>query len=465
MTEQEPAFRDSIGTVSKDGKRVWMFPKKVSGKYYQARTILSFFLLAIMFFLPLIKVNGRPFILLNVIDREFILFGLSFGPHDFFLFLLIAISTVVFIVLFTAVWGRIFCGWLCPQTVFMEMVFRKIEYWIDGDAKDQRKLRAQPMNAKKFGKRLLKFVIFYTISFLIAHTFLSYIIGFENVIRIVTSPPAEHWAGFTAMMVFTFLFFFVFWWFREQACIIVCPYGRLQGVLLDHNSLAVTYDFSRGEPRGKLKKGTERSEGDCIDCHLCVDVCPTGIDIRDGIQLECVNCTACMDVCDSVMEKVEKPKGLIRYASLNNIKERLPFRFTGRIMGYTILLVVLVSVTGVLLATRTMVEAQILRQPGSTYNLIDSTYITNFYTIQVTNKTFDTLDLEIRLKDIKGEIKFVKEDKKVMPQKTFDGNFILILNRADLKIMNTPIYFTVYADGKEIETKKTSFMSDRQNTQ
>lgn len=232
------------------------------------------------------------------------------------------ITFFVFIILFTVVFGRVWCGWACPQTIFMEMVFRKIEYWIEGDAAKQMKLKNMPWTAEKIFKRVLKYVIFMAISLLIAHTLMAYLIGVDKVIDIVTASPYEHWSGFLGMLFFTGIFFWVFSYFREQACIAVCPYGRLQGVLLNKDSMAVSYDFKRGEPRGKIKKGEiQEGQGDCIDCKLCVHVCPTGIDIRNGTQLECVNCTACMDACDEVMTKVNRPKGLIRIASYNGIVE------------------------------------------------------------------------------------------------------------------------------------------------
>jgi cytochrome c oxidase accessory protein FixG len=321
--EEAETFRNQLATVTDDGKRKWVYPKKPSGRFHRARIIVSAILLLILVLTPFIKVNGHPFMLFDFLNRKFILFGVLFGPHDFHLLVIAMISLVVFVVLFTAVFGRIFCGWACPQTIFMEMVFRKIEYWIEGDSKDQRKLKSAPWTGIKFWKKFTKQVIFFAIAFFISNIFLSYIIGIDELIKIVTDPPSEHLQGLFAITVFSGIFYFVFSNFREQACTIVCPYGRLQGVLLDRDSIVIAYDNVRGEPRKRFKKdeGWE-NRGDCIECYQCVEVCPTGIDIRNGIQLECVNCTACIDACDDIMDKIKRPRGLIRYASINSIEKK-----------------------------------------------------------------------------------------------------------------------------------------------
>lgn len=260
-----------------------------------------------MFGMPLIKVEGHSFMMLNIIDRKFIIFGQVFGTHDFFILALGVITIVVSIILFTAIFGRVFCGWACPQTVFLEMVFRKIEFFIEGDYVKQKNLNSAPWSGSKFFKKILKWGIFFALSVLIANTFLAWIIGIDELTHIITDPVSKHMGGFIAMMIFSGVFYFVFAYFREYACIYVCPYGRLQGVLLDKNSTVIAYDYVRGEPRGKIHKGEERTGGDCIDCKECMAVCPTAIDIRNGTQLECVNCTACIDACDNIMDKIGEP--------------------------------------------------------------------------------------------------------------------------------------------------------------
>lgn len=455
---QNDSFRDSIATINEKGKRAWVYPKKPKGYFTNARTFVSVILLAILFIMPFIKTDGHPFILLNVLERRFILFGLSFGPQDFYLFVLAMITIIVFVVLFTAVFGRIFCGWICPQTVFMEMVFRKIEYLIEGDAAKQRALDKAPLSSSKSIKKTSKHIIFYLISFFIANTFLAYIIGIDNLLKIVQSPPSEHLTGFIAIVIFSGVFYFVFAKFREQACIIVCPYGRLQGVLLDQNSIIVAYDYVRGEPRGKIKRNEDRTKGDCIDCGLCVDVCPTGIDIRNGVQLECVNCTACIDACDYVMKKTNKPKGLIRYDSLKGIKEKAKKRITPRVISYSVLLVILLTIFSLLLANRKEVDVEVLRTPGLLSQEQPDNRISNLYNIEVVNKTYRTIAIDIKLLNMKGEIKIIGQKLEVKSQGVFETKLLLILNKNDLKEQNTPLTLGVYENGKLISTINTSFL-------
>ena len=364
-------FRDSIATVDQSGKRIWMYPKKPKGRFTNARTYVSWVLLAFLFGIPWIKVNGHPLFLFNILERKFILFGVTFMPQDFHLFVLAMLTMLVFIILFTVVFGRLFCGWVCPQTIFMEMVFRKIEYAIEGDAPAQRRLNKAPWTGEKIRKKVFKQVIFFVIAVLVANTFLSYIIGIDEVIRIATEPVSEHLGGFIAMIIFSFAFYFVFSYLREQVCTTICPYGRLQGVMLDRNSIVVAYDWIRGEPRGKIKKQRPakqgalqemataattveepRELGDCIDCKMCIHVCPTGIDIRNGTQLECVNCTACIDACDEIMDKVDRPRGLIRYDSIEGIQQGRKKIMTPRAYAYTAVLAIMVAANVVFMSLR-----------------------------------------------------------------------------------------------------------------
>ncbi len=455
---QEEAFRDSLATITQEGKRKWIFPKKPSGKFYIARSILSVFLLIFLFGAPFVKIGGHPLLLLNVIDRHFVIFGIPFGPHDLHLFALTMIAIIVFIFLFTVVYGRLFCGWICPQTIFMEMVFRKIEYWIEGDWLKQKSLKNAPWNSEKILKKTSKQIIFFAISFLIANTFLSYIIGVDKLYILITDGPGKHFGAFFAILIFSGLFYFVFSYFREQACTLICPYGRLQGVMLDQNSVVIHYDYKRGEPRGKLKKDEITNNGDCIDCHLCVDVCPTGIDIRNGTQLECVNCTACIDVCDSVMNKISKPEGLIRYASKTQIETGKQTFLTPRAIGYTIVLVLLVSLLTVLLINRTQVELSILRTPGMLFQEQPGDKISNFYDLKVVNKTFNQFGVKLELQNIKGEIKIIGKDLSVEPQGVTEAKFLVILSRAEIKFLKTPIKISVKSGNNTLDVINTSFI-------
>jgi cytochrome c oxidase accessory protein FixG len=466
--EEAETFRNQLATVTDDGKRKWVYPKKPKGRFHRARIIVSALLLIILVGTPFIKVNGHPLVLFDFLNRKFILFGTLFGPHDFHLLVIGMISLVVFIILFTAVFGRIFCGWACPQTIFLEMVFRKIEYWIEGDAKDQRKLKAAPWTGNKFFKKLTKQIIFFAIAFFISNIFLSYIIGIDELLKIITDPPSEHLQGLTAITIFSGIFYFVFSNFREQACTIVCPYGRLQGVLLDRDSIVIAYDNVRGEPRKRFKKdeGWE-NRGDCIECYQCVEVCPTGIDIRNGIQLECVNCTACIDACDDIMDKIKRPRGLIRYASLNSIEKsersgsnrKSKWRITPREIGYSILLTLLVSVFIILMLNRTDFSVTVLRTAGLLYQEQPNNMVSNLYDLNLVNKTFNEIPVSLKLENIDGELKIVGKEIVMEPQGNIDAKFLVLLKKNELTKMSTPIDIGIYNGDKLIKKVSTSFLA------
>lgn len=459
IKEEDQKYRNKLATVTDEGKRIWIYPKKPSGRFYNARTIVSFILLIILVVTPFIKVNGQPFMLVDFLQRNFVLFGIPFGPHDFHLFVLAMIALIVFIILFTVVFGRVFCGWACPQTIFMEMVFRKIEYWIEGDANDQRKLDAMPWKKEKIFKKGTKNLIFYGIAFFISHVFVAYLVGIDVLKEIVSSPPSENLTGFIALIVFSLIFYWVFTFFREQACTIVCPYGRLQGVLLDQDSIVIAYDHIRGEPRGKLKKDEEQtSKGDCIACSLCVDVCPTGIDIRDGIQLECVNCTACIDACDNVMDKINKPRGLIKYASLNAIEKNTEFRFTGRMTLYSVVLVVLIGILSYLLLTRSEYSIAVLRTPGMIFQEQPNDMISNLYDLNVVNKTFLEIPIKIKLENPAGELQLIGKEIFLKSQQVSDAKFLVFLPKSSLQKMSTQIEIGIYAGDELLKVVKTSFL-------
>jgi cytochrome c oxidase accessory protein FixG len=456
---KDESFRDSVATINQEGKRNWIYPQKPKGKMYNLRTYLSWAYLAVFFTLPFIKNNGEPLFLINIVQRKFILFGAVFWPQDFFIFMLGMITFIVFIVLFTVIFGRVFCGWACPQTVFLEMVFRKIEYLIEGDSAAQRALNKAPWTGQKIRKRVLKHTIFLLLSFIIANTFLSYIIGVDKVFEIAGS-LGSHVGGFIGLLVFSFVFYGVFSWFREQVCLIVCPYGRLQGVLLDKQSVVVAYDYVRGEPREHFKKTAERKGGDCIDCGLCVRVCPTGIDIRNGTQLECVNCTACIDACDSIMHSINKPDKLIRYASEEGIAKGEKLRFTPRMRFYSIVLTVLIGVLVFLIATRDEVQATILRTPGMLYQeQPDSGTISNIYSIKLINKTHQDLPVEMRMESDSGIIELVGKGGIIVPKEaTIERNFFVYLKADKLHERKIPLTIGIYSGGKKIETVKTNFL-------
>lgn len=454
-------FRDSIATVDEKGKRIWVYPKKPAGKYHQWRIFVTAVLLSLLFGGPFLKINGQPFLLLNIFERKFVILGQAFWPQDFVLLAILLITFFVFIILFTVVFGRVWCGWMCPQTLFMEMVFRKIEYAIEGDAAAQRRLDKEPWNFTKIHKKVIKHAIFILISLLIAHTVMAYLIGIENTIAIVSDSPSEHPAGFAGLIIFTGIFYGVYAKFREQACIAVCPYGRLQGVLLTKSSIVVAYDWLRGEPRGHLKKSpSEQSKnGDCIDCKLCVQVCPTGIDIRNGTQLECVNCTACIDACDDVMIKIGKPKGLIRFASYNSIKNSISKIIDGRVVGYSFVLIGLIGLLSFALITRSEVETTVLKVPGTLYQR-EAGFITNLYNVEFVNKTFDPINLEVKIEQPLGALLTKVDGKSItVPAEGLVKNvFFIKIPAHQIKNARTVIILGVYENGKRIDTVKAKFI-------
>lgn len=451
-------FRDSVATISKEGKRNFIFPKKPKGKFYTLRTLVSVVYLIIFFTLPFIKVDEEPLFLFNVIQRKFILFGQIFWPQDFFIFALGLLTFMVFIILFTVVFGRVFCGWACPQTIFMEMVFRKIEYWLDGDMMAQRRLKEMPWNAYKIRKRLTKMAVFYLLSFLIANFFLAYIIGMDEVLAMVKEGIAANPITFVSLLVFSALFFFVYYWFREQVCIVVCPYGRLQGVLLDKKSIVVAYDYVRGEPRGKIKKDTRWDAGDCVDCFACVRVCPTGIDIRNGTQLECINCTACIDACNHIMDKTGRPRGLIRYESEENIAHNKKTKLNWRIAAYSFVLLFLTAALVAMLATRDDIDARVVRASGQMYQALPDGKISNLYNIKLINKTRKDIPVSLKLENMKGEISIVGNKILVPKESYFQTSFFLKIDRQLIEKRKTPVAVGVYQQSKKIETINLTFL-------
>ncbi len=462
-------FRDSIGTINKEGKRAWVFPKKPVGIFYKYRKWVSYFLLIFLLASPFIKINGNQFLMFNVLERKFSIFSFPFWPQDFHIFVIMMLVGVVFIVLFTVAFGRVFCGWMCPQTIFMEMVFRRIEYWIEGDRGKQIKLSKQEWNSEKIKKRLLKWSVFFIISFIIANVFLAYLIGSDTLIFDILDGPTNHISTLISLLIFTSVFYFVFAWFREQVCIIACPYGRLQGVLLDNKSIIVAYDHKRGEGdkgRSKFKKNENREElgkGDCVDCSLCVKVCPTGIDIRNGTQLECINCTACIDACDSIMEGVGYPKGLIRYASEEEIEKKKKFEITPRLKGYIAVLVILLGVLIGMLFLRNNVEASILRLPGQLFEHKENNIISNVYTFKLVNKTSEDIEnVEFKLISHEGTIKLVSHNSFVVPaQGLAEGTLFIEVNASSLSGDKDRVEIGVYSGEELIETTSTSFLGPR----
>jgi cytochrome c oxidase accessory protein FixG len=460
-------FRNTIATADRDGKRKWLYPKRPKGKFHRARGWVTAVLLVVMFGGPFLKINGNPLLMINVVERKFSVLGVIFWPQDNLIFALGFLLFLMGIAVFTAAFGRLWCGWTCPQTVMMEMVFRKLEYLIEGDSSAQKALARSPWTASKLGKRLAKHTIFLVLSFIIGNTLLAYIIGIDALKIIVTDSPARHLSGLMFMGIFTLIFYGIFARFREQACTFICPYGRLQSTLLDENSIVVAYDYKRGEKRGRFSRNepaTERAgrgAGDCVDCFNCVRVCPTGIDIRNGTQMECVNCTACIDACDDVMAKVGRPTGLIRFASLNGIEKNEPIRVTPRIIAYCVILALLgVALLGLLL-TRSDVDVTLLRAPGALFQQTPEGKVSNLYLLKLTNKTHSNKAVELKLENIQGELTVLGGELNLPAEKQTDASVLVAIAPSQLQSGTTPITVRVYAGGKPIDKVKTIFIGPR----
>lgn len=506
-------YRDHIGTINAQGKRAWVYAKKPKGKFFQLRTLVSYILLALMFAGPYVRIHGQPLLLLNILERKFILFGFVFWPQDFYLVVLGLLTMILTIVLFTSVFGRIWCGWTCPQTIFMEMLFRKIEYAIEGDFQAQKQLAISPWNANKIIRKSAKMIIFYLFSFAIANTFLAYIIGSEGLFKIISEPVAQHVGGFAAINLFTVIFFLVFARFREQVCHFACPYGRFQSALVDNDTISVTYDFKRGEKRGTLgnrkkagvgltaggpiaiSKGgvsvtglnapttnlatsagfsvggkealvptanlaTSAGFGDCIDCGACVVVCPSGIDIRNGIQLECVQCTACIDACNKMMDAVSKPRGLIRYTSYNSVTNGYKFPLKWKTLGYLVIWLGVLSVFAGLLLTRDKIETVLLRQPGMLAQKLPDGLIGNLYSAKIFNKTFETQQAELRLAPgVLGELRLIDSLGEIGAQNFALARFFVALKPDAITGPSFPVEVELWSNGVVVARKKTIFIS------
>jgi len=452
-------YRDRVSTVTSSGNRNWVFALKPSGWFYKIRSMVSYAYLAIFFILPFIKVNGMPFFMINIPKGKFIIFSKIFWPQDFFIFAVAMITFIIFIVLFTIVFGRLFCGWACPQTVFMEFVFRKIEWWIEGSPSQQRKLKASPWTGAKLFKKVFKHFLFFSFSFLIANTFLSYILGVDELYKIIREPIRDHVSLLLGLVIFTLFFYGVFAFVREIVCTTICPYGRLQGVMFDKDTMQITYDYNRGEPRGKFKKDQDRNEGDCIDCHKCVQVCPTGIDIRNGLQMECVACTACIDACDDVMKHLNFDPGLIRYASENEISTGQKFHFNARMIAYSILLGILTIIMITLVISRKTIDTYVSRVKGQLYQEVGTDRYSNLFDVKIINKTNKEVQVELKVEEKNGVLKLVGTKQILLKKEAVNEYaFFVEIPKAEIKERSSDLKIGVYSQGEKIQTIKTKFL-------
>ncbi len=457
---RDTSYRNHLSHYDRTGKRKLLHPRFPKGRLATMRMVMAIALLAVFFVGPFIRINGKPLLLVDILNRNFVLFGVTFWPQDLFIILVGIITFAVGIILFTVAFGRLWCGWACPQTIWLEWVFRRIEHLIEGPPKKRIALAKAPWGPKKIVIKLGKQAVFFGIALLVSLTFLAYLIGSERMLSYLSDGFAAHTGAFLGVLAFAGLFWFIFASFRENACILICPYGRLQGVMLDENSIQVTYDWKRGEPRMPLREAKQvEHPGDCIDDdQMCVQVCPTGIDIRNGSQLECVNCTACIDACNAVMAKIGRPRGLIRYAGINEIEAGRKTRFTPRMALYSVVLAVLAGVLVFMLTTRSVTETTILRAPGMTYTEAPDGRIRNLYTAKVINKTDRAMELEFRLVEPGGgEIQMVGQHQDLPPGGVLEGVFLVLVPPDVLKRGKNPVTVEVWDGEQRLETVRTLF--------
>jgi len=399
ITSNAPEAQERVlSTLNRDGSRRWIRPKVSKGRYYRRRLVTAWALIATFTLIPIVKLGGKPLMLFDIAQREFTFFGTTFLPTDTFLLMLLLFSIFIGIFLVTAVLGRVWCGWGCPQTVYMEFLYRPLEILIEGGRKRQIELDESGPDAR----RLLKYAVFFVVSAFLANTFLAYFVGWDRLLDWMTSPPTRHPAAFAVMLGTTLLMFFDFAWFREQTCIVACPYGRFQSVLLDRQSLIVGYDRERGEERAPYRKNDERTAGDCIDCGLCVSTCPTGIDIRDGLQMECIHCTQCIDACDAVMDRVGFDPGLISYTSQAEMENGKRTFLRPRLVVYSAILLVMFGAFAVSLAEKSSADVTLLRGLGAPFSVLPNGDVSNQIRLKIANRSPEERSYLIELIDGEG---------------------------------------------------------------
>lgn len=451
MEENNQSFRDRPTNVDDTGKSKKIYAKQPKGKWYNRRTWFAWLCILFLIFAPIIKINGNPLMLFDIANRKFSIFGNLVWAQDTFILALIMLIVVIFIVLFTVIFGRLWCGWACPQTIFLEMIFRRIEFLFEGNRRNKGNKEKDDFTKKIL--LILKHISFIIISIFFTNVFLMWFTGPWKLIEIITSPVQENKLGFLFMLAVSMFYYIVYAFLREQVCIFFCPYGRLQGVLLDSKSISVIYDYKRGEPRGA------KNEGDCIDCGQCIAVCPTGIDIKNGSQFECINCTACIDECNTVMKKIKKPENLIRFDSVNGIETGKSSIANFRTYAYSAVLVVLIIVLGITVSKRSSVDVSIIRMPGTMYQQTDSLHITNIYNVKIINKTNHQKKIKIKLIDLpEGELQFTSDLTTLIADKASESVLVIKIPLTSLRSRTTDLKIGTYENNKLITVNKINFI-------
>ena len=433
--------RDAVTTINEDGSRFMVHPADVSGRFTHGRRIVGYALIVWFVALPWIQINGHPALFLDIAARRFHLFGFTLAFQDTWMLFFVVSGLAFSLFYVTALWGRVWCGWTCPQTVYLEQVYRRIERWIEGDATARRKLDAAPISPGKIGKRLFKHGLFIVVSFLIAHIFLAYFVSLPGLWERMTHSPLEHWHGFVFVFGATIVLYGNFAWFREQLCIVICPYGRFQSALIDSHSKNVAYDATRGNPPGKPR---DPAAGDCIDCRRCVQVCPTGIDIRQGLQLECVGCAACIDACDDIMDKVKRPRGLIRYASEEELAGRVTRWIRSRTVLYTLLLTIGAGIALFAIVNVEPIHVSATRMTGSPFYVTD-TVVRNQYQLRLINKTDHPIGFTISVEALDGpaiQTAGFEQAVTIEPMGESLATLVVLVERGDFE-GNFPVRLTV----------------------
>ncbi len=430
---------DTLSVLDDHGSRRYVYPADAKGKWSRIKPWVYLVLIGIYLTLPFLEVAGRPAVLIDIAQRRFFFFGLTFNAQDFWLAFFVLTGIGFSLIVVAALWGRVWCGWACPQTVFLDGLFRRIERLIEGPAEARRRLANAPMDPEKFVKKGLKHLIYISLSFAIAHLFLAYFVGADQLGQMIADGPANHMSTFLPALVMMVIIYGNFYWFREQLCIVICPYGRLQSVLQDKDTVNIVYDPRRGEPRGKVKKvdfpivqprmgesAEEPAQGDCVDCGRCIAVCPTNIDIRNGHQLECIGCAYCADACDEVMTKLHRPKGLIRYDSLRGVETGTRRFWRPRVFFYAFMGALGFTVASLVMLANDDFEANLLRAKATPF-IIENDAVRNSATLHVINKTAEEATFSI--KAATGSEKYVELSEVAVLTEAFGGRDLPLVIR------------------------------------